>query len=231
MQFMCKDRRRDVAILIIAAALSGCLSDDGNLTGDTGSAIGGSGGEPPGSGNSAPTLSGSPILSIVAGEEYRFSPLANDPDNDPLSFSVSNLPLWASFDTAAGAITGFPGLGDVGVYSGIEIVVSDGTASVSLGPFTVEVFAPGSAVGSAVLNWSAPIENESGSALTDLAGYTLYWRVGQGAYLSSVSINNPGLTTYVVENLPTGIYEFVVTARNSEGIESGFSNTATISIR
>ena len=219
---------RCAALLVAAAALSGCLT-----SGESADAIGpvnggGSGGT--GAGNSAPVLSGSPTLAVTAGQAYQFTPMAEDADNDPLTFSITNLPAWASFDVATGEVAGIPGMGDVGTYDGIEIVVSDGTASVTYGPFTVQVVSPGSSAGSAVLTWTAPLENESGTALTDLVGYTLYWGTSQGNYSNSVSIDNPGLTTYVVESLPAGVYEFVITARNSAGIESGYSNTATIAI-
>jgi hypothetical protein len=42
-----------------------------------------------------------------------------------------------------------------------------------------------------------------------------------------VTLNNPGLTTYVVDNLAPGTYEFVATAFNAAGVESRFSNAAS----
>ena len=44
---------------------------------------------------------------------------------------------------------------------------------------------------------------------------------------NSVTIDNPGITTYVIENLAPGTYEFSSTAFNSNGIESEYSNFAT----
>ena len=43
---------------------------------------------------------------------------------------------------------------------------------------------------------------------------------------SAMTINNPGLTSYVVENLALGTYEFVATAFNAAGMESQYSNSA-----
>ena len=40
-------------------------------------------------------------------------------------------------------------------------------------------------------------------------------------------MNNPGLSSYVVDNLPAGTYEFVATSFNDAGVESTFSNSAT----
>lgn len=85
-------------------------------------------------------------------------------------------------------------------------------------------------LGSATLNWTPPTRNEDGSSLTDLAGYTFYWGTSSGNYPNSVTINNPGISTYVVENLAPGNYEFVSTSFNSSGVESRRSNSATITI-
>ena len=82
--------------------------------------------------NRAPTISGQPSTAVVQGTAYRFQPSASDPDGDTLTFSVSNLPSWASFDTARGILSGTPGAGDVGNYGNITITVSDGQLSASL---------------------------------------------------------------------------------------------------
>ena len=63
--------------------------------------------------------------------------------------------------------------------------------------------------------------------LFDLAGFKIYWGTSPGSYPNSVTIDNPGLTSYVVSNLTAGTYEFVATAYNLAGVESVFSNTAT----
>jgi hypothetical protein len=42
---------------------------------------------------------------------------------------------------------------------------------------------------------------------------------------------NPGITTYVVESLTPNTYYFTVTALNSTGAESVFSNTASKTIQ
>ena len=42
-----------------------------------------------------------------------------------------------------------------------------------------------------------------------------------------MTIDNPGLSSYVVENLVPGTYEFVATSINALGVESVYSNSAT----
>ena len=179
------------------------------------------------SSNSAPTLSGTPPSSVTAGSPYSFTPVANDADGDLLGFDVSNLPSWADFNTGNGRISGTPNAADVGLYDNIRITVSDESASDTLGPFSIEVVAPGAASGAAILSWNAPTENEDGTPLTDLAGYRLYWGTTPGSYPNSVTIDNPGVTVYVVDNLAPGTYEFVATAFNTSGLESSFSAPTT----
>jgi Fibronectin type III domain len=73
------------------------------------------------------------------------------------------------------------------------------------------------------LNWQAPTENSDGSPLTDLSGYKIYYGSTAGNYSSNIPVPNPGLTTYVVENLAPGRYYFAVTSYNSQGVESAMS--------
>ena len=56
-----------------------------------------------------------------------------------LTFSISNRPGWASFDTASGTLSGTPTNDDVGTTSGIVLSVSDGAETVSLDAFAIEV--------------------------------------------------------------------------------------------
>ena len=178
--------------------------------------------------NSRPTISGVPAAVVTVNTFYDFTPVATDADNDPLTFSIAGLPTWAIFNPANGRISGTPGDAHVGNYGGIVITVSDGQDSADLGPFSVTVEAV--SLGSATLNWLPPTQNEDGTPLIDLAGYNIYWGTTPGDYTDSVRIDNPGLSTYVVENLAPGTYEFVATAFNTAGIESRNSNAASKTI-
>ncbi len=175
--------------------------------------------------NGAPTIDGQPPATATADYHYEFLPRASDPDGDALSFSVQNLPQWAAFDSRTGELSGMPGMGDVGTFSNILISVSDGEKSTSLRAFAINVNEEG--IHSTTLSWTAPTENEDGSQLMDLAGYKIYWGNIPGDYTKSVTINNPGISSYVVENLPAGTLEFVATSFNDAGIESEYSNPMT----
>jgi len=77
--------------------------------------------------------------------------------------------------------------------------------------------------GTALLSWTPPTENTDGSPLTDLAGYKIRYGASPCSYSDTITINNPGLTSYLVENLANEDWYFVMTAFNSPGIESSYS--------
>ena len=90
-------------------------------------------------GNSAPTISGSPAVSVEEGRAYAFVPTASDADGDALSFSIENQPAWTSFEPTTGRLSGTPAAADVGEHGGIVISVSDGEFTVSLPEFSITV--------------------------------------------------------------------------------------------
>jgi len=76
---------------------------------------------------------------------------------------------------------------------------------------------------SVTLSWNAPTKNADGTPLVDLAGYKVYYRNSSGGF--SQSINAGNVTTKTVSNLTDGIdYYFAVTAYDTSGNESGYSN-------
>jgi hypothetical protein len=89
--------------------------------------------------NTPPTITGISKPNINAGAYYSFAPTANDINNDDLTFSIINLPTWASFDEITGELTGVPTNSNVGVTTQITISVFDGLETISLAPFNLEV--------------------------------------------------------------------------------------------
>jgi hypothetical protein len=96
---------------------------------------------PPPTPNVAPTISGAPVTSITAGEAYSFQPSAFDADGDTLTFGASGLPAWATISSQSGLVSGMPSDSDVGTTAGITVIVTDGTATVSLAPFQITIVA------------------------------------------------------------------------------------------
>ena len=215
-----RHKRRIAAFLstITLLALSGCGG-----TGDTlpmAPPTGGSGGP-----NAAPTISGSPALAVVPGQAYSFTPQASDPNGDPLTFQIENLPGWATFNAQTGRLSGTPTAANVGSYANVVISVSDGTVRSSLPSFAINVNVVAS--GNATLSWAPPTHNTDGSPLTSLSGYRIYFGQAPGVFTNILDVSNAGLTTYVVDNLVAGTWYFAVTAVDSSGRESSVSNTAS----
>jgi len=78
--------------------------------------------------------------------------------------------------------------------------------------------------GSVALSWAAPTTRTDGSPLTNLAGYKIFYGRMSGIYDYQIDINNPGILTYVIENLVSGNWYFALTAYDSKGLESDRSN-------
>jgi hypothetical protein len=182
--------------------------------------------------NTAPTIAGTPPATATVGTLYTFTPSASDSDGDALSFSVQNMPSWASFSIASGTLSGTPAAGNVGTNSNIVISVSDGHTSASLAPFSITVAsAPSSgSTGSATVTWTAPTTNTDGTALTDLAGFHIYYGQSPSSMTTTIDVANAGTTSYTVNDLASGTWYFAVNAYTTSGAESALSTTGSKSI-
>jgi len=83
------------------------------------------------------------------------------------------------------------------------------------------------ATGSVTLTWTPPTTNTDGSPLTNLAGYVVWYGTTSTALNNSRAAPNPGLTSYVVDQLTAGTWYFAVSALNALGGSSEPSNIAT----
>ena len=176
----------------------------------------------------APTISGTPATTVVAGQAYTFQPTATGAAGAMLSFSSSNKPAWANFNIATGALTGTPSSAQVGTYSNISISVSDGTNSAALPAFAITVTP--TVTGFATLQWAAPTQNTNGSALTNLAGYVIYWGTSTSALTQTITVTSASTTSYVVSGLTSGTWYFAVQAYDSLGNNSTLSNIGSKTI-
>jgi hypothetical protein len=83
---------------------------------------------------------------------------------------------------------------------------------------------PAPSVGEMTLSWDAPDENTDGSALTNLAGYRIYYGASADDLRQVIDIPGVGMTTYVIDDLATGTYYLSIRAYNAQGAESALSN-------
>lgn len=86
--------------------------------------------------------------------------------------------------------------------------------------------------GTATLTWTAPKTNADGTVLTDLAGYKIYYGTISGNYTEVKDVGIPSCSTtgdnrecsYTLEDLSPGTWYFAVTAYDTSGNESDYSN-------
>jgi fibronectin type III domain protein len=100
-----------------------------------------------------------------------------------------------------------------------------GVATVPVGPS-----ATNKDTGTATLSWQAPTTNTDGAALTDLAGYRIYYGMNHDDLTQTVQLTGLGLQTYVVDDLGTGTWYFAIKAVTSAGVESALSDVVSKTI-
>jgi hypothetical protein len=207
--------------VLAAAVLAGCGGGGGSAS----NAVVQSGPPPP----TAPTINGTPPTQITAGQAYSFTPTASGPSGTTLSFSVQNLPPWATFSIASGAVSGTPSSANVGTFANIVISVSDGQASAALPAFSIQVNSTMTS-GSATLAWVVPTTNIDGTPLTDLAGFTINYGNSPSATGQAITVSSASATGYTVQGLASGTWYFTVTAYTSVSTQSAPSNVVSTTI-
>jgi hypothetical protein len=191
---------RNVILLLVAMCILTACGGDSSTSANT------------------PTISGQPAAAINAGSTYDFAPTASDASGAALTFAIQNMPAWATFNASTGELKGVPSASDVGSYSGIVISVSDGDATSALPTFSINVTQM--SAGSVTIAWDPPTTNTNGTPLTNLAGYKIYYGTSPTSLTQSVQITNPGLSSYVIENLSPATWYFSLVSYTSSDVES-----------
>ena len=218
--------------LVVAACGGGGESGSGSSgTGSTppASSVPPSSGSSSGGGttNTAPAITLTAKHSVLIGRELAIRPSASDPDGQSLTYSVSNKPAWMTFSSGTGELRGTPSAADVANYDNIRVTVSDGQAQASA---TTSISVVASAPGRATLSWAAPAERTDGSALTNLAGFRIYFGSSAGDLRYVIEVKDPGARSWVVEDLTLGTWYFAATAFDSVNAESVRSGVVSKSI-
>jgi hypothetical protein len=73
------------------------------------------------------------------------------------------------------------------------------------------------------LNWTAPTQNADGSTAA-LTGFTVVNGPSTAMLHESIRIDNPSVSSYVLDTLPKGTYYVAVKAVTADGVESDASN-------
>jgi len=146
-----------------------------------------------------------------------------------LSWAASDNAAWLTLSPASGTNSGIvtasvnlTGLAS-GTYNAIITVTASGSTN-SPQQIPVSLTLSVTAAGTATLSWNASTES-------DLAGYKVYQGTGSGTYGAPLTTLPKTTTSYTATGLQNGTtYFFVITAYDSSGNESTFSNEVSKSI-
>ncbi len=208
-----------IAALLILTGCSGSYQTGQNPSTTTDQSA------PTAAASALPTISGQPVTALNAGTAYAFLPTASDASGTSLTFAIQNKPSWATFNTLTGELAGSPSAANIGGYSGIVISVSNGMATTALPAFGINVTQVSN--GSATLSWLPPTTNTNGTPLTNLAGYKIYYGTSSSSLNQSAQVTNPGIATYVIDNLSPATWYFSVVSYNRAKVESPLSQVVS----
>ena len=111
---------------------------------------------------------------------------------------------------------------DSGSPSGVQGVTSQSS--------TGGATSTGASAGTAQLAWQIPTENTNGTALTDLAGYTIVYGASPAVLDHSVQVTDVETTSYAVTGLSQGTWYFAILSNTSSGESSALSDIASTTI-
>jgi hypothetical protein len=172
--------------------------------------------------NTTLVINGTPPTSATVAAAYSFQPTTRVPSGTTATFRIYNRPSWATFNSSTGRLYGTPTASNIGTYRWVQIEAVDGQSTSWLPAYTLTVSAASTtstSSGSATLSWIPPTENTNGSPLSNLAGYHIYYGTSQSSLSHVVNVTNPGLTAYVLSDLPAATWYFAMSSVNSSGIE------------
>ena len=126
----------------------------------------------------------------------------------------------AAESSATAAAADLDGSGTVNSIDLLRLRIMIGS---SPGPSGLASGVEQSTSGFALVSWLPPTRRTDGSVLTNLAGYQIRFGTRPGALDQTISLNNPGLSSYLVQGLTPGFWYFAVVAVDSKGIISSTS--------
>lgn len=144
--------------------------------------------------------------------------VTNSASGKDFSFSLTSVDGQATF--------GSPAVATVAIAAQLQAQAPTQGSTLS-GTAPAMVTSAGSNV---MLNWAAPTENTDGSALTNLAGYNIYFGTSSTTMTQKITVASVGMLSYVVSNLSHGTWYFAITSYNSAGVESDPSGAVAASI-
>jgi len=93
-------------------------------------------------------------------------------------------------------------------------------------------FAPAQVqAGNVQLTWDPPTTNADGTPLTDLAGFKVYSGRTTRTYGTGIVVAGATIKTFTLTSVPLGVNYFAVTAYDTSGNESAYSNEVMVDVK
>ena len=139
-----------------------------------------------------PVITSSPLTSVLLGRTYSYQVVANDPDGDPLSYSLTSQPAGMTI-TNSGLVQWTPTPSQLGSAS-VSLVVDDGRGGTATQSFTVQVVTQpvsGNPQITSVPPGSATVGNQYiyNAQATDPIGGAILWSLDQAPQGMSIDPN------------------------------------------
>ena len=171
--------------------------------------------------NSAPVIKGTPETSALEGMAYSFVPAGSDPDADTLTYSITNKPAWAVFNTGTGALTGTPTRTDIGITRGIVISVTDGKATAALPAFDLSVLGSSGITGQILVNVAGYTDLPVKNGTVSLDGTGLSVNTGEDGRFAFIGLGSGQYTVIVAgPNMQTTTSQVSVTTQQNLNLGS-----------
>jgi hypothetical protein len=173
------------------------------------------------SGEGRLSISGTPSPTAQVGHVWTFQPTIHSPDGESYELTVENIPPWMSILPNPWELSGEPLPEDADTHwAHIVVKASDGRTIARLPAFHINVIAQDAATGTAFLRWLPPAARANGSPIGKLGGYRVLYGQISGSYSRVIAIDNPGITSYLIEDLGPGTWYFALVAVTSDGLAS-----------
>ena len=164
--------------------------------------------------------------------------LAGCGGSDGSSGGASEADASASPSVDASASPSVTGSSPAAVVANTAVVSGSTSASTPIGTASTPAAASSNSNSSATtsstqsvtLSWAAPTENTNGTALTNLAGYVIYYGTSATTMTQQISVNTVGMLVYQIPDLAPGNWYFQIVSVNSAGVQSSPSATVTMSV-
>ncbi len=182
----------------------------------------------PPSTNQPPTISGTPAGVVIALQSYIFLPTGADADGDKLTYSISGKPSWLSLDTSTGKLSGTPARTQTGTFNNIRLSVTDGKASASLPPFSINVTPAGITItGTPATTLTVGTAYSFKPAIENPSNATFTWSIVNQPSWASFSKSTGALTGKPTSTGTTSNIRISATDGRSTGTLASFSIAVT----